>query len=436
MAASLELLSLPHFDGRTHAELTKGKDGTRAEVFLDRLTAYTATLTPPEGLQQVTGAQRVAATALQFTGRAAEWWHHLALDPYVLEIDTARITTEWDYFVSKFKARFYEVQSAADTVEDISDVKQKSDEKGEHYVERLMIMMNAITRFSRENLLQRITQDAVRDQMPADLRAHLQNPAGDAALGAAQLRAAVLTFAQQAAQHFVNESYRQHTFQQICRTVGRNASDEWIRTRAKKTFQQPGATLETLQTALKEERTAHRRLPNNARPISAVNNQDENDNGQDDAAEDVNALYGQRGGRGGGRGGRGGRGGGRGGRGRGGGRGGGAGRAPLDHSLYCKFCDVTGHSIDNCRTFARAKEYRQQTRGRGRGANNNNGNNGNGNNGNTAATNVQKDNTSANIQQSTSAVMANLQPAPTVMPPLMPNGGLNFTPAYSPLSGN
>ena len=70
MAGQIEhILTLPTYDGRSHTEINGGKDGTKAEVFLDRLTTYVATIQPLPGAPATTDAQKIAAVAAQLKGK-------------------------------------------------------------------------------------------------------------------------------------------------------------------------------------------------------------------------------------------------------------------------------------------------------------------------------------------------------------------------------
>ena len=371
----------------------------------------------------------------------------MCLNKFILTVDHVRIATEWEYFVQTFRGRFFEVQSAADTVEDISDIRQRPQEKAENYVERLMIAMFSLTRFSKDAMLERITLADARNRMSRRLADHIADPVGNP-LTVAQHDQLVNEHARAVAEHYVEEAYRQHIFQQVCRTVGRNATDEWTRTRAKKTFQAPGATIQTLQTALKEERTAHKRL---TKPVSAAEGQGHEHREEFDEEGNLVCAFSARGGRN-TRGGN--RGGGRG-RPRGGRGGGNAGnsRPPLDHSLWCEFCDKSGHDIKGCRTVERLKNEQQaknqgggQQQQQQRGGRRNN----NSRNGASAATNTNNTNTQASGNSSSnnggqaqnaggtqpSNAVSNSGFVATPAHSSQPAQQLPFAPAYRPYSGN
>ena len=445
MAGQIEhILTLPTYDGRTHTEINGGKDGTKAEVFLDRLTTYVATIQPLPGAPATTDAQKIAAVAAQLKGEAAEWWHHVCLNKFILTVDHQRIANDWEYFVQTFRGRFFEVQSAADTVEDISEIRQRPQEKAENYVERLMIAMFSLTRFSKDAMLDRITVADANARMNAQLAAHVADPIANP-LPIAEHRRLINEHAKAVAEHYVEEAYRQHIFQQVCRTVGRNATDEWTRTRAKKTFQAPGATIQMLQTALKEERTAHKRLN---KPVNSVDGQGQEQREEYDEDGNLVSAFttrGTRGARGGNRGG--GRGRPRGGRG-----GGNAGnsRPPLDHSLWCDFCDKSGHDIKGCRTVDRLKNeqqaknqgggQQQQQRGGGRRNNNNNRNgtsattNSNNNNSQASSNAASSTQNSGGAQPSNAVSNSGFMVAPAHSS--QPAQQMPFAPAYQSYSGN
>lgn len=324
---NLELATLPTYDGRSAEQI--GKSGMTAENFLARMDAFTATLPVPADGDRDT--QRINRTANQLRGSAATWWTYVAgAHARNFGLDKARMHAEWDYFTQQFKTRFFAVQDNVDVVADISDIKQMQGELPQQYVERLGVTIGAVNDIWEEQTISAITAPANMDaHMPAALINYLADAVNNP-LDAAQLRAHITTAIREGAKHYVRHHTTAQGFIQVCRSVGRNATDERVRSRALKLLQEnPEPSFQLLINAVRQEDKAHRRPANQARPVSHV----EEAGAGYDPHNPVSAAGNFRG-----------RGRGRGGRGRGG-------NNQRDNGLYCTWCKRKNHDANNCRTL-------------------------------------------------------------------------------------
>lgn len=328
---NLELATLPTYDGRTSEQT--GKSGMSAENFLSRMEAFTATIPAPDP-PAVVDTLRINRTANQLRGNAATWWSYVAgtqADAFGLDKD--RMHNEWDYFKQEFKARFFAVQDNVDVVADISDIKQIQGEPPQQYIERLAVTIGAVNAIWEEQTVAAITAaNTLNTHLPAQLVNHLANP-NDHPLTPNQLRTHITAAMRAAAKHYVRHHTKAQGFIQVCRSVGRNATDDKVRTRALKVLQDnPEPNFRTLINAVRQEERAHRRPANQARMVSQV---DDDGQGYDPHTGNPVSAAGAYRGRGRGRGGR------------GGGRGGSNQR---DNGKYCTWCRRKGHDLAECRT--------------------------------------------------------------------------------------
>lgn len=341
MANNLEIATLPIYDGQP-ADQT-GKNQMTAESFLDRLTAFTDTIPAGAGRDQ----QRIARTTAQLRGSAATWWSICCgSQARTFEINRNRVHNNWEYFCTQFKKRFFEVQDHVDTVADISDIKQHQHEKPHHYAERLTCTITTVNQIWRDGIQRTMRDDTFTDYIPAALRNYLNNPGVAANALTEDQRATHLNAMLHAfAEHHLDRAVDQQAFIQVCRSIGRNALDKQVRSKALKILQDPNATIGTLLDELRKEFASQIKPPNQPRFVAAT----------DGYPMDSAAVRGGFRGRG------------RGGRGRGGSGRGGAQRNP---DLYCRFCNLEGsHKTDECNKLGRLIEERAGTGSTGNGNN-------------------------------------------------------------------
>ena len=325
MANNLEIATLPIFDGQSSDQT--GKTQMTAEAFLDRLTAFTATIPPGANRDH----QRITRTTAQLRGGAATWWSLCCgTQARTFNVDKERASNNWNYFVSLFKKRFFEVQDHVDTVADISDIKQHAHEKPHHYAERLTCTITTVNQIWRDACQDAMTDDDFTDHMSAALRNYLRNPGVPAnVLTEEEQNTEVNAMLHSFAKLHIDRAVDSQAFIQVCRSIGRNANDKQVRSRALKILQDPNATISTLLDELRKEFAAQIKPPNQPRFVAA---------GEEYTADSAAVRGGFRGR-------------GRGGRGRGGQGRGGAQRNP---DLYCRFCNLQGsHTTDDCNKLGR-----------------------------------------------------------------------------------
>ena len=285
MANVQELATLPTFNGQTSSD---GKQMS-AESFLARMTNYVQAIpgNPPDDF-------KIAKVAAQFRGRAAQWWNLRCVDPEIpSNIIKQRAQDEWDYFVTCFKQRFFQVVDSADTVEDISDLKQESHERIEDYVERLdntIQVVNSIVKRDQYTLTNNWDWDARR---PGQVNAIINAlPAANQA----DARAVIDAYAQAVAREATRAAVDRISFMQVARAAGRGAREPWARVTAKRAMQDPERRTDDLIALLRTEALTHKPIPNQV-PKQAVNaldqaigdDQDDSDQDDEDAA-DVDAI--------------------------------------------------------------------------------------------------------------------------------------------------
>ncbi len=239
MANNLEIATLPIYDGQPSDQT--GKNQMTAESFLDRLTAFTDTI--PAGANR--GQQRITRTTAQLRGAAATWWSLCCgSQARTFEINKDRVRTEWEYFCTQFKKRFFEVQDHVDTVADISDIKQHHHEKPHHYAERLTCTITTVNQIWRDGVQANMRGDDFTDYISARLRAYLNNPNVPAnALTEDQRTEDINNMLYAFAEYHIDRAVDQQAFIQVCRSIGRNAIDKQVRSKALKILQDPNATV-------------------------------------------------------------------------------------------------------------------------------------------------------------------------------------------------
>ncbi len=297
--------------------------------------------------------QAIHRATLLFRGEASSWWTFFVKVP-TSGLDYARLTTNWDYFCERFKKHFFTVRDNRDTVSNITDIKQKSDESILQFFTRLASALQQQSELSTDYTNSAADALDYSSVVPQAFRDFLDNPSGNAALTAAQAKEHFETCARALLKQGVRLRRDHEFYENVARTAAANAADPKMKLFLRKKIFEADRSLETLMDMAVTEEKAHRKLPEyDTAAVDGEHNTTEEP--EEDTDDQLAAAIGQQG-----------RGRGRpqqfrgGGRGSGANRGGpqrgkGRGRQPpyIKGQNGCDHCKVGTHQTKDCRQLQR-----------------------------------------------------------------------------------